>query len=73
MSRNSRIMRKCHAARRRTNRLRRDAAAEADLARRVETADACGAGRAADAQCAVGCAFALAAAAALLIWYAWFK
>ena len=87
MSRNSRIRRKCHAARRRTNRLRREAAAEADLARRadmmaeargavpdaVDPADACEAGRAADAPCAVGCAFALAAAAALLVWYAWFK
>ena len=69
----SRNRRKCHAARRRANRLRKEAAAEVVLARRVETADACGAGRAADAQCAVGCAFALAAAAALLIWYAWFK
>lgn len=85
MSRNSRARRKYHAARRRANRLRREAAAaEADLARRAGTmaavrdsvpdaADAYGAGRAADAPCAVGCALALAAAAALLVWYAWFR
>lgn len=83
MSRNSRARRKYHAARRRANRLRRKAA-ETALARKVGTtaavrdavpdaADAYGAGRAAEAPCAVGCALALAAAAALLVWYAWFK
>ena len=73
--------RKCHAARRRANRLRREAAAEADLARRadvmagargsvpdaVDPAEAYEAGRAAHASCAVGCALALAAAVALLV------
>ena len=87
MSRNSRIRRKCHAARRRANRLRREAAEAADLARRadvmvavrdsvpdaVDPAEASEAARAANASCAVGCALALAAVVALLVWCAWFK
>lgn len=78
----NRNRRKCHAARRRANRLRREAA-RADLARRsgmmaavrdsvpdaVDPDEAYEAGRAANASCAVGCALALAAAVALLVWW----
>lgn len=59
--------RKCHAARRRANRLRRDAAARKAVGA-LDPADAYEAGRKAYAPCAAGCLMAAIAAIALLVW-----
>lgn len=59
--------RKCHAARRRANRLKRQNAM-AKTVGSFDPADAYEAGRKAYASCAAGCLMATAAAIALLVW-----